>query len=314
MKITNKEVIKHELPAEIDGIKVRGNEVLMPLTFKCVISGINTAQMNAIRRTALDELDVQALELVHFESTDPYLVSEMISDRVAEIPIKQQAKIDKNMPIDRDIYKIGPLKNGDKYKDISTSLFTYTDKNKAEHPVKDLCNRFTILYLSPNTSLNMHMKVVVKKGYERAQHSYVSRFIISTVENVNQQTEYIKAKEHNVEFDLKGNVEPEELIKLCIDNIKNRLSYIITILPNIITRNDKKGKITFDVPNETYTIANILYTEIIKKEYGTTSCSFKVNHDIRNFKLKLTFDDAPNDQEIVKLVTSAINKIMADYD
>lgn len=313
MKITDKEVIRHELPTEIDGIKVRGNEVLMPLTFKCKLAGINLAQMNAIRRTAIDELEVQALELVRLDTNDSYLIREMISDRIAEIPIKQQSKLEKVIATDKDIYRVGPLKNGEQYKDINTSLISYIDKHgKDTGRVKDLCNKFTIFHLAPVANLDLTMKIVTKRGYDRAQHSFVSRFVFRPTKEADPQSEYTTFDSYTVEFDTKGNVDPEELIKLCIEDIKARLKYILDILPNIIER--KKDLVIISIPNEGHTIANLIYTELMGADYKLNFCSYHVNHDVRNCDLQMRFDTEKDDKHVINIVTKAIGKVMTDFE
>lgn len=313
MKITDKEVIRHELPAEIDGVKVRGNELLMPLTFKCKISDINLAQMNAIRRTAIDELEVQALELVKLDTNDSYLIREMIADRIAEIPIKQQPKLEKVSSTDKDVYRIGPFKNGDQYKDVNTSIMNYIDKHgKDTGRVKDLCNKFTIFHLAPLTNLDLTMKIVTKRGYDKAQHSFVPRFVFRPIKEADPQSEYTVPDSFIVEFDTKGNIEPEELIKLCIQDIKSRLKYILDILPNIIER--KKDLIIITIPNEAHTLANLIYTELLGADYKLNFCSYHVNHDVRNFDLQIRFDSEKDDKYVINIVTKAIEKVIVNFD
>lgn len=314
MKITDTQITRHELPAEIDGIKVRGNEVLMPATFKCKITDINLAQMNAIRRTAIDELEVQALEIVKLDTNDSYLIREMISDRVAEIPIKQ-VKLEKTpLSGNKDVYFIGPLKNTDRYADINTSLIQYFNKQEDNiSVVKDLCNKFTIFHLAPLTNLELVLKVVTKRGYERAQHSFVSRFIFRPTKQIDPQSEYTVPNSFEVEFDVKGNIDPEELIKRCIQDINSRIKYILDILPNIIER--KKDLVVITIPNESHTIANLLYTELLGTEYKLNFCSYHVDHDVRNFNLQIRFDTSDKDNKyVIDVITKAANKIMSGFE
>ena len=228
---------------------------LIPDTVNQIVSfeltDSNCAFANALRRTIMNEIPVRHLtvSMADIFSTDPWIDSKIIRNRIEMIPIPQDTPIGAT-------YAIRFENTSDTYVNILSAEIKHRGS-----VAKGMIQSIPICSINAAYSLVMdNITVAESYGYTN------SRISIGRVayEILNHDMKLHSAANSDpshfrLELEVPGNIEPMDIIRKAIDGICSRLDLI----------DYSQAKIEYDIyklaiPNETHSIGNLLSTYIFK--------------------------------------------------
>jgi len=249
------------------------------------LENVNTQFANLIRSTLLTGLPVRHLKIIKYENLsvkDPYRIHESIEDRVRLIPIKQDTEIGK-------IYKLNI--KCDVGRDIKTTDF------KPTLP----CNKFTLLYLGDNCSVDLECQVV--ESIPRIDSCGVSLAyrVAATYESDNTVCLSNPTK-FNISFSIHDG-DAKEVILLAIKSIINRLESLLK-LKFISNKGALPQYITY-IKDEYEQMGHLLTRKL--NEYNATA-----NCDIPDDTVMCTLR-IRTDENVEELFTKCVNELISQY-
>lgn len=376
--------------------KLLPKKIKKQITFDLI--GVNPQITNAIRRTVLDELPVKTLYVKHenIETNDPYILFDIIQNRLSLIPIEQfiddqktAEHIDFSLEIINQtahiiMVKSGDLKSSLSLKDNTNLPFAGTYRISELQPGKylriknivlksgygyknakySLCGGFKVKPLDfieiavvnqyghiVNQMISAEQlakyKLVSSKSIKKQKiliipykeyQELMSEETIKRTKQYNTILELSSLKKHKIkDFELasslkdtpkdfrvtiltKGNIEPSKLLKLCFQNLIDRLRNILESITFENSefqekQNNQNVKIISNVDqteyiikDETHTIGGIITRTISELDPNISFVSYKIIHPLER-KLNITIKHPePN-----KIMSDALNKCINQF-
>lgn len=234
---------------------------LFPVIVSFELSGadINNAVCNAIRRTIACELPVWAMHVNYedIKTTDPFIIPEMIQQRLTLIPIDQS--IDKS-----SVFSISVVNNTEETLDIKTGEMTTSLKRLPFN------STFTLVSIQPGTTFEIK-NIKLKQDFSYvdglAGHS-LAHHCSSVALDVDPLNTYegtgIPSRESNplhwkISFRTSGTMSPKDIVRQACENIIERVKMVGNALDDMQTNGTTYVLV---IDNESHTIGN-LFTKTI---------------------------------------------------
>lgn len=316
MKIDNINIKKLDLPKSIDDYVYNAYDVFTPTVYTANISEVTIAQMNAIRRTSIDELSTYALSISKFETSDSRINKDILEPIISAIPIQQNNYID-----DEDVVYTIKERNDSKIGPKWVTSRHITDSSSKKY-INNLCNEFPLFTLDPQQFVNMNMIVKSHQGHEKSkgQHAAVCTFTFEPVNEIDPKTirtKYYTINEFKVMIETNGHIEPNDLILQCCKNIQSRLKETYLSIERTMVVADEYGWKAI-IPNEGDTIGNLLHTEIWKNPSSIDLFTYTSDENIRKLEIYINIKQGGSLDErktlSLKVISMAINRIIRVYN
>jgi hypothetical protein len=321
--------VKTELfawPNTIDGIDTSKFKprFFLPMTTRGKIMNMHTWLVNPIRRTAIDELETRALEVINCNIHNPsYIIAEFIAERISMLPIDQSTPVGKE-------YIINVTNNTGSVLEISTD-YILEKKSKqdakqsavaASHePATVRANNCTLFTLEHKNTIRVDMAVMSNIGAKNAAYIGCSAFTLRhTAHQLNPLSDSDLIKDWGFMIETTGTRHPLEVIRLSIvsliarhktireslnSNIKqirstpdNEISTQI-ILSNILT--------IFD---ETTSIADAIFGEFTLLYSERPVITYNITTVPRRAVMRVEHDSTA---DVEKMLDKTISSIIGKY-
>ena len=256
----------------------------------------NYSLANALRRTLVNELPIKYLtaSLTDIQSTDKYIINDIIKSRLEMIPISQDLSVGKT-------YEVKFENMSDTYCNVNTSEIKYKGKSvdgiSQEIPLCSInsTHTFTISDISINEEYGYNNGCVspARVEYEIINHDMV-----------NNLSTNCDPKEFRFLIECSGIYNPDNFMKLCISEIKKRVD-------NLDFNNHviEFGIYKLTIPGETYTIGKLLSRYIFDLKPSIDYVHMRIPHPSE----RLCILDI-KDSNAEKLLMDAIVNIKKDLD
>lgn len=295
MNVKNKEVFVNdlkELKKKYPNIPKDYYPDLLHKRLSFNLSNSNVAFANAIRRCCINELEMKYLNVSNFALTEKYNIPQVIENRINQIPLLQIISDDKT-------FKLKVSNDSDENLDVYTSSFNckpYFNEN------------IKICTIRPNSKLEIELDVKKNTGIKDGKFSACS--VVYNILDIDTKTSTLN--QHNKEFyisiETNGNIEPKEIINICVDSLTRRLNNIKNDIKdkkiNIIINNEI---LQYQINGESHTISNLL-TQYIYQLYPTIDLINDEYITVPDDKFYLCIVH----QDPEKVIITAIDKIIDD--
>ncbi len=255
----------------------------------------NCSFSNGFRRTIMNEIPVRYLtvSMSDIHTTDPWIVNDIIKNRIEMIPISQ------DIPIGTT-YSLKFENKTDNYVNVMSSEIKYRGSS-----VKDIIQSIPICSINSMYSISIN-NIIVSESYGyingRVSVGRVSYEILD-YDMVNISSAVSNPTIFKLILEVPGNINPKEIILKAIDSICNRLDNIDFSLSKI-----EYGIYKLLIPNESHTIGRLLETYIFNLYPTIDYVAMRESHPS---KRECTIDIKHNEAE--KLIKKAIEIIKKEY-
>lgn len=209
------------------------------------ITNSNCAIANGLRRTIKSEIPVRYLtvSMTDIFTTDPYVTGDVVRKRLEMIPIPQDTPLGAT-------YSIRFENTSDTYADVLSSEI----KQRGSTPVG-------FIQSIPIVSINSYQSFVIENITVAETQGYVnSRATVGRVgydildHDMNTKSSINSNPSHfYLQIETAGNIDPKYIVRTAIDSLINRLESI-----NFMLSKMEYDVYKLSIPNETYTIGNLL--------------------------------------------------------
>lgn len=277
----------------------------------------DTSVANAIRRVAIgDGLLIKRIIPTMVDSDDPFIWESELNIFFESMPIRQD--IDENVN-----FKIEYVNDSAEKYLLTTNIFP--------KDIKEYVNNFPILFISPGKYVRIEFKIKQKFSFLDGKYNIVHMATSIPLEENNGKYEIAKFdkiqstesnfKHFRLTIGTNGEIKPRDLLTKIVNNIKERLLYVKSILGQfyfeneINTKNSKNDALTIGIlviRNETYTISKM----IIRKVFNMVpDIPFLVDNmpdkTVRNIEIKVKFNCSTD--EIKKIFSVAIDDLVKTF-
>lgn len=262
--------------------------------FTFELSETNCSLANAIRRTLISEMPIKHLtvSLTDINTTDPYVVGEVIRKRIEMIPISQSIQDDL-------VFSIRFENQSDTYVDVLSSEIKVNGITES----KDIVPFIPICDINSGCSFAVNdIHVTESFGFDNARVS-IGKVAYEIIDHdMNQSSITSTPSKFRITLETPGIINPLEMVRKAIDNLLSRLSQI--------DFND--SIIEFDVyklhiANETYSIGQMISRYIFNQNPTIKYVADRILHPS---KREVVIDVLHPEGE--KLCKQAVEAIKAD--
>jgi DNA-directed RNA polymerase subunit L len=278
---------------------------LIPQHIEVVISGINNAESNAIRRTMACELPVIGLECEYsdIQTDDMHIIPELIQKRILSIPVDQTIPLNTTFSLEYLNKTPVPF-------DIKTSQLKTQSKNKYFN------DTITILTLAPEKYIKIsNIKPTSNYGFIEGHGMNVVAVNTASIcmdvdpinvyERIGVSSHITDPKVWKLSFNTNGTMDPKKILIASCNNIIERITAVNTLIPSINAIDDQYILIIY---GESHTIGNLLTKNIVDMYPAIKIVTYNVNSVERSVTIRIRCDD-----EINIIYKNVINKILAVY-
>lgn len=264
--------------------------VFFPQSIEFIITDCSTAIMNALRRTALDETRSirLSMERKHIETDDPFIINDFIIERFTSIPISQNTPKSARFKLYKHNNSIKPI-----------YVYSKDIIGKDQLDIK-LCNRsFPLFLLNPGKSVTItDISVVENYGYIDGKFNFAYSVIPFPLNcDMTQQSASMKVREYKMLVEINGEMDVKKFMQKCCDELIERLRAI-----DLGKLDSTKDKFVLYVPNETYSMGNLIMEYIDEKYKEIEFATFTV--PINSHDLKITISHT-SEEDVKKIIREA---------
>ncbi len=275
---------------------------LRPSQMSFEVSPVPAAVSNAIRRTIACELLVMRLyvEYEDIETTDRFILPEMITKRFKMVPIDQTTP-----PNTR--FELVASNDSAVVRDVKTSEMRIVGGGRL--PFND---QFTLFTLQPKTTVRI-TNITLKSSYGYVHKDGMYAMVcnaVSVVVGANPRNEYERSGESvsvsnpqrwRIGFISNGELPPKEIVARACDSIIERSKYVKTLLDFI--ENDR-DEYMLHIAGESHTIGNLFMRIICDKFPNIGAVTYATDHVGRSCTIKVRCDE-----DIADVFNTAIKEI-----
>lgn len=221
--------------------------------------------INAFRRCAIDELMIKHMYFIlnSIKTNDPYILQDLIKDRIEMIPVLQSINI-------MTSFKLNISNTTDKVISIYSNELVASDKKIYFNQTFKICD------LNPNSYIKID-NIKIRKSSGEQDGKFSLCLASYEVDDLTKSSMLRFSNDFNMFIESFGNIKPAEIVKLVSENLIERLEKIKQSIINKSIRKLTIGDIQqYFIENEGYTIGELLRTYIYK--YNTESIRL-INYD-----------------------------------
>lgn len=267
------------------------------LTFN--VSNIPYCIINGYRRCMIDEIPIKHMYLIvsSVKTNDPYILQDMIKDRIEMIPLSQS--------IDPIItFKLNISNLSDEIMSVYSSDLISSDDKLYFNQTFKICD------LNPNSYLKID-NIKIRKSSGEQDGKFSLCMASYEVDDISKSSMIVFKNDFNMFIESFGNIEVNDIIRLTQETLVNRLNIIKTNIINESIRVVNIGEIhQYFLEKEGYTIGELLRTYI----YQNSDDRIKlINYDSgypteKGIILNIIHPDHKN------LIVFSIDKIIEDIN
>jgi DNA-directed RNA polymerase subunit L len=266
----------------------KGNNVIV-VDFK----NSNNTIVNSIRRTLISEIKMKYLSvsLTDIKSTDPYIIGEVIRNRIEMIPIPQDIDMD-------DMFSIKVENTTDNYINVLSDDIRF----KGISEPKNFINCIPICSINEQCSISVN-DITVNEEYGYINSRVPSGRVAYEVINHDMTVPFLNSNptEFRIEYETSNNINTKMMFRKAIDSIIERLDSIDFGLA--VTEFDVYK---LRIPNESYTIGHLLSKYVYFAEPTIDHVSSRIPHPS---KRECVVDiKHPQAEKLVKVAIDNIKK------
>lgn len=269
------------------------------------IKGINAAIANAIRRTIYGELPIKRLYCNDLKTNDRYKLEFYLATKIRNMTIDQKINIDENISFD--------FKNHSPNEMIATTNSFKSNKRfwNSNFPIFSVNGISMLRSVVPKNEpiyVKSAIKVISKIGREHGAHnqcSHVSHQPIDVPPATYGGPSSTEAMPTHFYFKCysNGGYEPTTLLEDVCDNLIMRLRNVEKDAQTLERNVEYDDIYYFEVIGETYTIAGLLYYELVLHIVpGTTFLTYSVGEN--------SFMMRGREKELSVLVSEAVESLV----
>ncbi len=265
-------------------------------TLEFILADSNYSLANALRRTLVNELPINYLtaSLTDIQSSDKYIINDIIKSRLEMIPIPQDIDVSKRFSVKFE-------NNSETYCNVNSSEIKYKGKS-----IDGICSEIPLCSINSTYVLTISdISVNTEYGYNNGKVSPARiEYEIINHDMVNNLSTNSDPSEFRFLIECPGVYNPDYFMNLTISELKKRLDNI-DISNHVIEFNVFK----LTIPGETYTIGKLLSRYIYDLHPSIDYVNMRIPHPSE----RLCILDI-KDSNAIKLLSDAIIKIKKDLD
>lgn len=283
---------------------------LKPEHISFVVSPVNNAISNSIRRTIACELEVKAfnVEYADFKTNDVFIIPEMVIKRFKMIPIVQTVP-------DDAVFELNVTNDTDKVIDIKSSAIKRVGKGTSEVLFD---STYTLFTLNPTTSVKIS-KITINRnfGFVSGQGMCVmgchavslAQDIepLNVYEGTGQSSKVSNPLVWKIAFDTNGTMPAKKIVAYACDNLISRLEAVTASMDNITFDSDIYS-VTID--GESDTIGNLIMRTACELFPDLDFIIYHVDKFVRSVRIDVRYDTS----DIRVLFRSVIKHLIEIYE
>ena len=264
------------------------------------LHGVDNAFANAIRRVISAELSVRYLHCEYEDliTDDPFVIPEMITKRLKQIPLMQTANGTYALHVENNSLETLDVKT----KDLRGSLGAINQN-------------ITIVTLQPGCKISFRCTIASARGYEIGSGMCAVAVncvsLAKDIEPFNLYTEKgVKSqmcdpRVWEIRFKTNGTEKPSHIVQRACDDIVERLNRLTGLLYTI-QENEEEYHIR--VQNESDTIGNLIMKSVCDQYPDVDSITYTVPTVERSLLIKIKYAD-----DVVAMLKNVINHLVKTY-
>lgn len=290
-------------------------EDLLPKRLFCkrmsfVISPVNNAIANGLRRTICEELLSKALifDFNDFKTNNAFSINTMILNRFRQIPIDQSTPLD-------TVFELHEVNKTDR------EVYVYSGQMRIKHgalkrlPFNENIPLFT---LEPGKEVSIdNIRIVTDYGYNYAGHALACN-VVSLAEDQKPVDLFSDAPDRGIPsrlsnpqkwriaFNTTGAMDPYEMVRAACDNIIERMGTVEKLLYSIVASGDLHVLV---INGETDTVGNLLMRTILDLYPSVDFVAYDVTTGRRQVTIKIR-----TAEDVSMVFKAAIRQIVATYN
>ncbi|MCK4967643.1 MAG: hypothetical protein KAS12_01195 [Candidatus Aenigmarchaeota archaeon] len=269
-----------------------------PQTINLILSDTNTATVNAIRRTVIDETKTKRLifDIVDMKSDDRFFISDFIQERIRSIPIEQNIPIGARFSLD--------------YRN-DTEKVQYVHANHIiGKTTRKICNdEFILFSINPGKYIKIsNMYIIEDYGFNNGTHnaSYMCRFKPIDIVMEDHQSANIQPRKFAITIKTNGEMDNKVFLKKCLDELIVRVKNIN--LDNLESLGENH---TLKIYSETYSIGNLISNAIIDIYPQVAHVSPTYPQQTHSVFINITHHDR---EELINILQKAKTLIVGNFE
>lgn len=236
---------------------------LLPEYMSFEVSPVSNAVSNAIRRTVSGELVVRRMiaDYDSVDTTDPFIIHEMVIKRLRSIPIDQSCPLDAK-------FELQASNDTAVIRDVKSSEIRMTFGG-SKQPMKTLPfnGTFTLLTLGPGKAISIKNIVMHEATGIREGDGMHSVGINAASVAVDQQpidmydpaaggisSSVANPRKWKISFTTNGDIDPRACVAAACTNIIGRIAAVQNMMSTMTSNRDEYVLV---IPGETHTIGNL---------------------------------------------------------
>lgn len=297
-----------------DKLKKMVPKTLIPKRMEFELHNINIGIANGIRRTLPSELLVKCMDFNFdkYSTNDVFMLNDFIKERIHNIPINQNVSYD-------SVFSLNVTNRTNKLMHVKSSEILLDGQKNKKLPFN---GEFTLAILHPHKFLKItNIFIEEDYGYNGAWWSMACNSTclpldqtpidLYTGEGISSSVS--DPRKHKILFTSNGVLPMREIMIECCENIKERLTYVSSILDTLSFTLDEY---ILNVQGETDTIGNMLVKTISDLYPDITAVTYSTSPTSRDMKLKIRTNDNAEViiSDTIKFIIRIFDRIQIQFE